>query len=405
MKKLLFSILIVFITGISIYGQGSMYQTWNGDYMNPIDTLRVLNIFINIVFDQTPEADSLKDITTEFWMPGPPNTVNEIPPVYLADYMDPDFDPDNIHGSYTKRWAEASFNKFIVLGDFINVNIAQSRVTPDNPGSTFGKQKLVDSVSSLINENGGLQTHYGHDSLYDYNGSMISSSLRFLPKGSNYDAKIDFIQFFVRNCTQAHGGLVGGGNAIMGLHEGILINGIKRVNNAGTIQGAIKNFNLGVPYRNPTSVHEMAHNLIGMSNSAHMGGGGPVNTGSLVTLDFNSGGWSLISSANSSLVTCNAFERWRLDWRGPQNDNYPIAAGNFNSAIKKADGNKTFYLRDFITYGDAIRIKLPYLDQGALNQYIWLENHQIHNNDKEDYPYFWQKECKDDGMAGVYCYY
>ena len=40
-------------------------------------------------------------------------------------------------------------------------------------------------------------------------------------------------------------------------------------------------------------------------------------------------------------------------------------------------GEKTFTLRDFVTYGDVIRIKLPYKDsEFASNQYIWLENHQ-----------------------------
>ncbi|MBA7545869.1 hypothetical protein ES705_38247 [subsurface metagenome] len=128
----------------------------NGDYMSPIDTFRTLNIFINIVFDQNEDSDSLKGITTDLWMPEPPNTVNEMPPVYLVDFMDSDFGPNNIHGSFTTRWAEASFNQLIVLGDFVNVNIAQSRITPNNPDATFGTNRLVDSVSSLINDNGGL---------------------------------------------------------------------------------------------------------------------------------------------------------------------------------------------------------------------------------------------------------
>ncbi len=136
-----------------------------------------------------------------------------------------------------------------------------------------------------------------------------------------------------------------------------------------------------------------------------MGGGGPVNIGDLVTLEFNSGGYSLIGSAGSGMISCNGFERWRLNYRGPTNSSFPIAAGNINADIVKADGPKTFYLRDFITYGDAIRIKLPYIDDGALNQYIWLENHQVHHNDQEDYAAFWNESCKDGGLPGIYAYY
>jgi hypothetical protein len=91
--------------------------------------------------------------------------------------------------------------------------------------------------------------------------------------------------------------------------------------------------------------------------------------------------------------------------QGAANNSFAIAAGNINADIVNADGPKTFFLRDFISYGDAIRIKLPYIDEGALNQYIWLENHQVHHNDKEDYPAFWNESCKDGGLPGIYAYY
>jgi hypothetical protein len=84
---------------------------------------------------------------------------------------------------------------------------------------------------------------------------------------------------------------------------------------------------------------------------------------------------------------------------------YAIAANDLNADLTVADGPKTLYLRDFVTFGDAIRIKLPYVDYGALNQYIWLENHQLHKNNKEDYPAYWTADCKDDGIPGVYAYY
>ena len=77
-----------------------------------------------------------------------------------------------------------------------------------------------------------------------------------------------------------------------------------------------------------------------------------------------------------------------------------------NSAIEKNQEPKAFYLRDFITHGSAIRIKLPYKDQRILEQYIWLEYHRLmHNTGKINYPAWWERDCKDGGTAGIYAYY
>jgi hypothetical protein len=373
--------------------------------MSPTGNLRALNIFINIIYDQTPDDDPQGSALTPLWLPGQINSINDNPPSYLEGFMDNEFMPDNMIGSFTRRFAEASFNRLIVLGDFMVVNILQSRITPNKPGGSFGYLDLIKESIQLINENGGLQSIHNHNHITDYDGMQISPSGRFLFKDRNYNNKIDFVQFFVRNCTKKHGSLDNGGLTGFDITEPILIRGTYYYYDTGTYQGALGNRDLAHPSSQPAEIHELAHNILGMSNSAHMGGGGPVNHGDLVTLEFNSGGYSLIGSAGSSLVSCNGFERWRLNYRGPSNSSFPIAVSNSNADIVQADGPKTFYLRDFITYGDAIRIKLPYIDKGALNQYIWLENHQIHNNIKEDYAAYWTESCKDDGLPGIYAYF
>jgi hypothetical protein len=394
------------LTAMTVSGQDYTYRTCYGDAMNPLDTIRVLNIFINIVFDQCETCDTLRDIPTPLWMPGPANTINENPPSYLSNYMDVEFDPGHIRGSFTRRYAQASFNKFIVLGDFTVVNIAESRITPNKPGGAFSDHQLIDSSIALINETGGLRTLYGYDSsITEYDGSYSSGSeFRFKPANC-YNDRIDLIQFWVRNCTYKYGSLDGGGKTGMTIFKPLLIKGKYYKADLVTYQGRLGNADLSNPVSQMADVHELAHNLIRNNNAGHMGGGGPPDTGDLATLNFHSGGWSLLGSAGSSLVSCNAFERWYLNWRGPDNDKYPIAAGNESSDVRQSDTVQTFYLRDFVTWGDAIRIRLPYVDSGALNQYIWLENHQIHHNDKEDFPAYWEQECKDDGVPGIYAYY
>ena len=135
---------------------------------------------------------------------------------------------------------------------------------------------------------------------------------------------------------------------------------------------------------NPTSIvsHEFSHNLFG-GNEFHTSGGN--HRGSFELMPFFSvqGGYGLMGAYGSSLVSCNGYERWRLNWKHPSTP-YLIGARdslnltNQNSDISQSDGVVTFILRDFVTTGDAIRIKLPYKDsEHASNQYIWLENHQV----------------------------
>jgi len=402
MKKILLLLFIIRVFGS--YGQ-TLLKTYYGEKMYPVDTFRALNVFININYDSCPTCDPCYGKTTTNWMPGSPNTINDNPPGYLNDYMDSDFNPNNIHGTFTKRYAEASFNKFIVLGDHIVVNIKQSNIEPS--GGNFTLTELIDSCISLINQKGGLQTKNEHDSISDYDGTYLQYGYKFKVKPQNYyNDRIDFMQVYIRNCTKDYGGLKNGGFASFTMNTKLLIKGKQYSKDAGTVQGAIKNRDLSNPQITEVDIHEMAHNLLGMTNSAHMGGGGPLNSGNLITLEANCGGWSLIGSAPSSLISCNGFERWRLNWLGPLNNNYPIAASNEDSYVDKSEGNhQTFYLRDFITFGDVVKIKLPYKDADALDQYIWLENHQIHNNGKEDYPAYWTYDCKDDGVPGIYAYY
>jgi hypothetical protein len=402
MSKILIPVLIL----ICLEGYSQTYKTYYGDKMPPTGRLHTLNFFVNIIYDQTPAADPVKDSETPLWLPGTPNSVNDNPPAFLDGFMDNEYDPGNIVGSFTKRFAEASFNQLIITGDFVVINIAQSYLTPDDPGAAFTYKQLISKCIELINnEKNGLTTIHGHNSIQDYDRMQINQLLSFQQKDTLSNGRIDMAQFFVRNCTQKHGSNNNGGKTGFEIKQPIRINNKLYYFDAATYQGRVGGQDLAHPVFQPTEIHELAHNILGNTNSAHMGGGGPVDNGDLVTLEFNKGGYSLIGSSGSSMISCNGFERWRLDYRSPSNSDYPIAVNNVKSDVNAADGAMTFFLRDFITYGDAIRIKLPYVDNGAFNQYIWLENHQIHKNNKEDYPAYWTMDCKDDGVAGIYAYY
>ncbi len=150
--------------------------------------------------------------------------------------------------------------------------------------------------------------------------------------------------------------------------------------------------------------HEYAHFFLG-GNEFHTSGGVTANDYNQNTFIGAQWGYGLF---NGGLTSCNGYERWRLGWYGNTNNAYPIASNNENSDIlSEFTGEKTFTLRDFVTYGDVIRIRLPYKDsEFASNQYIWLENHQSGKNGKFDEPMYNQPgTCRDVAKAGIYSFY
>ena len=111
--------------------------------------------------------------------------------------------------------------------------------------------------------------------------------------------------------------------------------------------------------------HEIGHVLY---SGPHYGGGNSVCGKYFYT---PSSGWGMMNIMRN--YTCAlGWERYILDWT-PQ-----IKTSNISADIDEASDlivtNGIYTMRDFITTGDAIRIKLPTID--GSHQYIWLENHQ-----------------------------
>jgi hypothetical protein len=125
--------------------------------------------------------------------------------------------------------------------------------------------------------------------------------------------------------------------------------------------------------------HEYAHSLYG-GNNFHAGGGGSHENYFIP----RSGGWSNLGSSGSSLMTWNGWDRQRLGWNAPGCSLIPSARnGNntqfVNGYLDAADPNDAgiYYLRDFVTTGDAIKIRLPFIDpDNEYPEFVWIENHQ-----------------------------
>jgi hypothetical protein len=355
----------------------------------------VLNIFINVIYDENPQYNSYYP-NNENWLEATQEGVNnEAIPDYLLDLLDTVYNPNSTHGYMTRLYGESSFDSLQIIGDYVVVNVNESRVI--NTYGNFSKFNIGKAAIDVININ-GLQTIYGHNSMEDYK------------YGNNN--KIYFTQFFIRNINKEYGGLdcgQGYGGSCMNNKMIRIGNDSIPISHLGTFQCVgVNNF-----ANNPTSIvsHEFSHNLFG-GNEFHTSGGN--HRGSFELMPFFSvqGGYGLMGAYGSSLVSCNGYERWRLNWKHPSTP-YLIGARdslnltNQNSDISQSDGVVTFILRDFVTTGDAIRIKLPYKDsEHASNQYIWLENHQVGKNSKVDfYQYSNTHSCRPQGLAGIYAYY
>jgi len=65
-----------------------------------------------------------------------------------------------------------------------------------------------------------------------------------------------------------------------------------------------------------------------------------------------------------------------------------------------------YLIRDFVSTGDAIRIKLPYIPENSFQQWLWIENHQTKrfNNSPFDVFQYEHEECIEDAIPGLFVY-
>lgn len=393
MKKY-FLIFLLFLS--QIVSAQKVYKSTNGWRINPRGTYRSLNIFINIVYDQTPEKDPSKNSQKEDWQIGKLGEINVNPPKKLINFIDTNYTClDSVKSGITRLYAESSLEQFILLGDFISVDVAQSAITPKRKGRSFSWYGALKIALETINKNGGLKTIFGYENIEEYD--------------RNKDRKIDILQIIFRNSIKTkdyyYGSFTGGQGQTgkLGRNLKIKVKDSLYTFDIYTAQGSGGYATSETP--NGILTHEFSHNFFG-SNAAHSSGGNHYGGGQVSTFMGVEAGYGLMGSYNISLTSCNAYERWRVGWLSKKYNpkQYPIAANEEFSDIEKKNGNKIFTLRDFVTTGDAVRIRLPYRSPKSPVQFIWLENHQVGKNNKIDHLYHNYNKCRSDGKAGIYAY-
>ena len=374
----------------------STYNSERGVYFPTKGTYRMLVVFVNIIYDVNPSL-APNVVNNWGWNVNNQEGINILPPI---QYFDDVFDTNNTlprKGFFTRFMSECSFDSLVILGDFTSVEIKESRIL-STTGS--GEYRFMNSVIKYINNNGGLNARYGHNNIGDYDNATYNST-NDVVRASN--SALDYVAFIVQNPIETVAGVsIGSGSTLVG---GLSYN-LKLSDGDFPIENwqVLSIGHLHIKHEGDGFIHEFAHSLLG-NNSFHTSGGNHLKTTDINTFIYKQYGYGLF---NNALRSCNAYERWRLGWQHPSNGSNKIAANGSNSDISKFTGTQTYYLRDFVTYGDAIRIQLPYKDNPASSfQYIWLENHQMGRNGKLDglnYYFFPGKDCMPLGNPGIYSY-
>ena len=117
----------------------------------------------------------------------------------------------------------------------------------------------------------------------------------------------------------------------------------------------------------------------------------------------------MMGAANSSLLTACAWDRDRLGWYTKEAANkihaVDPAGHELNGDIDPLSGDTGFYvLRDFVTTGDALHIRMPFIPEDEHPQWLWLENHQTEsrNHCTTDRFHFEENPCVKKAVPGIY---
>lgn len=326
----------------------------NGWYLSPHGTIRVLVLFCELDYDKTPSRDPQ------------PNGAEHWPKGQLPRWADDLFDPHPAAAYLSKGtrfYYESSMGRYLVLGDYLDTML----VIRESEHPTLGN---VHSIGSLAvkeaNKLGALRTKHGL-SAADFD-LWKRGGRPGMPKHQGPDSphSYDHVMVITRNSGLTHNqGSVDPGSP--GKLFGFESDSQSRFGGMNAMPFEILK-------------HEYNHMLLG-GNNFHSGGG---NAGMFDSHTICvQGGWSLMGGASSSLLSCSAWDRDRLGWI-PADAAHRIkcmdARGNvINGDIDPLFGDTgLFVLRDFVTSGDAVRIRYPYIPDNEHPQWLWIENHQGH---------------------------
>ena len=356
----------------------------NGWFLPTSGMLRVLVVFVELDYDLTPGNDPFPNGGSD-WSKGQlPN--------YKDDLFDSEWPVGTLQGSVTRYFAKASYDNFKVLGDYVDNLI----VVKESDLSFVSKSNVIREAITQINQQGALSTNAGM-TITDFD-NWQDNGIAGSPKIAGPDTPNSYDQVFF-------------------ILQNVHVQPNTGSTRAGTLPLALLGYGAdtwseGNIIKNPTRMitHELGHLLFG-DNTFHNGG---AHTGSGTGKTFipPQGGWSLIGGSQTSIATFNAWDRDRMEWKNPSKTYLNSALDeNLNEVETALDATNSnhagiYILRDFVTTGDVIRIKLPFIPTNEFQQYLWIENHQTAQNNGFEFDKFLYQDntCMDEMQPGLYMY-
>ncbi|MFZ4547956.1 MAG: T9SS type A sorting domain-containing protein [Bacteroidales bacterium] len=373
-------------------GSKGFFESRNGFKLPASGVIRVLIVFAE--YEYANGGDPTAATGTAGW---PAHNL----PTWANELTDVNPPLGDAKGMMTRYYQMASSGNYTVLGDYLMApdNGGIFKVHTDsahaiNPDNT----KLIAAVNSKLGNT--IVTAHGLNSVSYFDLWTCTDTDFGLPKttpSTENPGKYDDVIFIWRNST----------------FNGI---GDYAYTSPGKMLGHDANtYCVFGTYENiPTQimVHEYAHLIYG-GLDFHCGGGGWFMGGDYWLPSI--GGWSNLGLSGSSLLSWNAWDRLRLGWKSPGNA-YSISArnaGNTQELNGDLDASQPedagiYTLRDFTTTGDAIRIKLPFLDpEKEFPEFLWIENHNTFDMNQCPWDKFlWQdgNTCVEPATYGLYSY-
>ncbi len=353
----------------NIFGQ---YAIRNGVSIPASDTLRVFVIFAEVDFSQGPCPNNLPDNLNGSWPKDSQGKTHL--PLDANTFFDAELKQgQQPKGFITDYYHSASFGKYVLLGDYfpevITVPCSKMRIGDNGVNTVL---KMLDTLKSA---DGTLRTQNGY-ALKDFD--LWTPTENGLPKLKSPDGRIDLLYIIWKNnrfltSANTQGSAGYGVNVSKGVPFKNMLgtNNIASFNASGSGQAA---YNI--------TIAEHLHGIFG-GNHWHSAGGRGAHT-FLATPNS----YGLTGQHPATMQAVSGWDRWMMHWKA-SDKKYLTSAYDLNGneietdtiSIKTFPHGGTFILRDFVSTGDALRIKLPHIDWqkngDVKNQYLWIENRQL----------------------------
>ena len=341
-----------------------------GEVFTPYGTVRILIIFARFTNDADQDLGTWPAYLTVPNFVYPVSTI--APSLIFRNTSEFDLYSGTNNRSISKFYYDMSFGQFQFMGDILHddqyfpicIEIDPTSSNPDFPYTATGWSDLNLRVMYKMRQDIPLFDWSRFDLHQNWPDFQLDAS------ATSPDNKPDYVVIAYRYSPYWSTQPVPGMNGWHGSGGGFsYLSGLSGFNyNGYTFDGAGYTACTGgysaESYVN-LFLHEISHELYACP---HLMGG---NSAMGLHWQFSTSGWGMMKSvhsvANSSI---NAWERWLLGWI-----NLTTGDTHENSDIRSdADLNLNgiYTIRDFITTGDAVRIKIP----NVANTYLWIENHQ-----------------------------